>query len=63
MKEAYRLQKSELKTILLQKNLQLAVFVIYTGKELPDLKLVTDKIALILQQLVKIANESPSSVS
>ena len=57
MKEAYRLQNQELQKEILQKNSRLAVFFIYTGKEVPGHALVTEKIGVILQRLVKSVHE------
>ena len=37
IREAYRLQKNDLKEILHQKSLRLNIFFTYNGKELPDL--------------------------
>ncbi|MBI3882789.1 MAG: ribonuclease P protein component [Sphingobacteriales bacterium] len=51
MREAYRLQKEVLN------NQNLAVFFIYTGKEIPDYKLVSEKILLCIKRLQKIINE------
>jgi len=53
IREAYRLQKFFLHDALKEKNLQLALFIIYTGKELPDYKMVSDKIDLILHRITK----------
>ena len=38
---------------LTEKGLSLAVFFIYTGKELPEHATVTEKIGVILQKLIK----------
>jgi ribonuclease P protein component len=56
-REAYRHQKAELSELLRQKGQSLIVFFIFTGKELPDQKFVSEKISLILQRLVQQANE------
>lgn len=61
IKEAYRIQKSQLKQLVLTRNGQLRLFFIYTARDLPDQILVNEKIHLILQRLVKIINEIPSS--
>jgi ribonuclease P protein component len=53
MRESYRLQKYFLLDILKEKNLQLALFFIYTGKTMPDYAMVSDKIALILHRVAK----------
>ena len=52
-REAYRLQKGPLLLRLKEKGLCMAVFFIYTGKELPDYKTVTEKIGVALQKLIK----------
>lgn len=52
-REAYRLQKAPLITHLQGKGLSMAVFFIYTGKDLPDYSLVTQKIGVALQKLIK----------
>lgn len=56
-REAYRLQKKELKVKLMEKKLQLHVFFIYTGKELPLYNLVFEKLGIALQKFIKIADE------
>lgn len=57
MRETYRLQKNELEQLLLQKKKRLAIFILYTGKEVPDYDLVNEKMNLILQKLQRITNE------
>lgn len=52
-REAYRLQKEPLLRRLTGKGLSLAVFFIYTGKELPEYATITEKIGVILQKLIK----------
>lgn len=52
-REAYRLQKNALQQRLEEIDRSLAVFIIYTGKELPEYETVTKKMGLILQKLVK----------
>jgi ribonuclease P protein component len=54
MREAYRLQKNPLKEALQTKQQQLALFFIYTGKELPDYKTVSEKMGVILNKLAGI---------
>jgi RNase P protein component len=53
-REAYRLQKPPLFHRLKEKGSYLAVFFIYTGKELPDYGTVTNKIGVALQRLIKV---------
>lgn len=58
MREAYRLQKNELQQIVQDKNKQIAIFIIYTGKELPLYPLISDKTGMVLQRLQKLLNEN-----
>jgi len=53
MREAYRLQKNTLQEALQTKQHQLALFFIYTGKELPDYAAVSERIGIILNKLLK----------
>jgi ribonuclease P protein component len=52
-REAYRLQKQPLVDALAEKERSMALFIIYTGKELPDQGTVTAKIGVLLQKLIK----------
>jgi ribonuclease P protein component len=52
-REAYRLQKLPLLDLLKKKERSLAIFFIYTGKELPDYRTVSDKIGVLLQKLMR----------
>ena len=51
IRESYRLQKNELKDLLITKEKSLALFVIYTGKTIPDYPFVFEKIGKVLQKL------------
>ena len=53
MREAYRLQKAPLEQALQTKQRRLALFLIYTGKELPQYTLVKEKMEVVLQRLVQ----------
>jgi len=59
-REAYRLQKKQLQEVTMQKKLQLNIFFIYTGKELPEFGIVRGKVNVILNKLTKIINENNS---
>ena len=61
MREAYRLQKKDVQEALQGKPQQMALFFIYTGKELPDYSMVNERIALLLNKLLRIANEIPAA--
>lgn len=52
-REAYRLNKGGLGQVVEQRKLHLSLFFIYTGKELPDHRLVSGKIAVALEKIVK----------
>ncbi|MBL0145202.1 MAG: ribonuclease P protein component [Chitinophagaceae bacterium] len=58
MREAYRLQKNELMQVVQKNNLQLAVFFIYTGNDLPAYNLIVEKTAGVLKRLIKISDEA-----
>ena len=62
-REAYRLNQHDLNNAITLAGKRLSVFFIYTGKELPDQSLVTLKISVILQQLIKKIHESGPSNS
>ena len=62
-REAYRLQKASFQELLQSRQLAVACFLIYTGKELPVYEVVSEKIAVILNRLIKAANEIPPSVT
>jgi ribonuclease P protein component len=61
MRECYRLQKKQLYEVNAKNNLQVAVFFIYTSKELPEYKMLYEKMSVILQRLIKIIDEKNSS--
>ena len=54
MREAYRLQKLPLQEKLQANQKQLALFFIYTGKELPEYALVYEKMGVALNKLSSI---------
>lgn len=60
-REAYRLQKANLYTSLEEKSLQLAVFFVYSGKEVPEYEAVMKNVSAILSKLVKIVHENVSA--
>lgn len=51
MREAYRLQKNELEICLKQQNTQLALFLIYTGKEKPEFADIMETLKKIIHHL------------
>ena len=61
MREAYRLQKFSLQNELKLRGKYLAVFIIYTGNELPEYDNISGKMATVLHQLEKIIQETSSA--
>jgi ribonuclease P protein component len=58
LREAWRLQKNMLQEQLQAEQKQLAVFIIYTGKEMPVFATVREQMAVILNKLVKRVHET-----
>jgi ribonuclease P protein component len=56
LREAWRLQKSPLVDLLLKQNRKLAVFFIWSAKDLPEYKMVSDSTAKAISRLEKIIN-------
>ncbi|MEO6405280.1 MAG: ribonuclease P protein component [Ferruginibacter sp.] len=54
MREAWRLNKEELGDVISQHKLKLSVFFLYVGKELPTYHLISEKMTLVIQKLIKI---------
>lgn len=63
LRESYRLQKSSLQEKLQLEQKQLAVFFIYTGKEMPAFAQLQEPMAVILNKLIKRLNENISPVT
>lgn len=57
MREGYRLQKQPLLDILTTTEKKLGVFFIFTGNEVPEYKLVFEKMTAVLKRLQKIVSE------
>ncbi len=57
MRESYRLQKNTLSEELLRMDARLSVFILYTGKEIPQYDLVYEKMGIILSRLIKFIHE------
>lgn len=58
MKEAYRVQKTELQNTLTFKNIRLAIFCIYTARNMPEYLAMNSKISLALIRLQKQIDEN-----
>jgi len=61
MRETYRLQKHPLEQLLIQQNKALVLFILFTGKELPEYSLVKEKMDLIFQKLQRLCNEKTAA--
>ena len=59
-KESYRLQKLPLEQALKKRRKGMHLFITYTGKELPEYKMVYDSIHKLLNKLLKILDENTS---
>ena len=57
-REAWRLQKNEIREKTSETQKQLNVFFIYTGKELPDFTTVKEKVAIALKKLADKIDEN-----
>ncbi len=57
MREAYRLQKNELQQSPVLDHLNLTLFFIYVGKELPEYKQVLEKTEIVLKRMIKLVND------
>lgn len=57
-REGWRLQKNELKDKLKKNQQELNVFLIFTGKELPEYNFVKEKLTVILNKLQKLVDEN-----
>ena len=58
MREAWRLQKNILSDKINAGNKNLAVFIIYTGSELPEYGLIFEKVTAVIKRVLKIINET-----
>ena len=57
MRESYRLQKNILHHELTTNEKRLSVFILYTGREIPDYKLVHEKMGIVISRLIKLVHE------
>jgi len=63
MREAYRLQKHELRKVLVEKEMTLSIFILYHGNELPKYDLVYERTGSIIKRLIKVINENTQADS
>ncbi len=56
-REAYRVQKNELRDLVKKMDIQLNVFFIYTAKEIPPFEMLNEKVVQIIHKLLSIIHE------
>ena len=56
LREAWRLQKKPLKEMLLKDEKKLSVFIIYTGRHLPDMDIIMPKVREAIDKLMDLFN-------
>lgn len=61
VREAFRLQKNQLEELLRSRDCGIAVFFIYTEKEMPDYKIVAEGIQKSLEKLESKINETDTT--
>lgn len=57
LREAYRLQQHELALFASNNKKEFSLFMIFTGKELPDYQAIFANVGVVLNKLVKASNE------
>lgn len=58
IREAWRLQKKELADCVIEKQISLKVFIIYTSRDLPNYELITEKTGAAISKLISMFNET-----
>jgi ribonuclease P protein component len=58
MKESWRLQKSGLKQMLEVKQLRMIVFIVFTGRELPEYTVIKEVTETVIDKLSRIIHET-----
>jgi len=61
MREAYRLNKSSLFNLFIEKNVKIQVLFTFIGNDLPTYKIIESKIILTLQSLIELNEKSADS--
>lgn len=60
-REAWRLQKADLQAVLVKDGRQMNIFLLYTGKEIESFELIREKVAAVLNKLIKLLHEDTGS--
>ena len=58
MREAYRLQKNELQLKLSSNKKSLHLFIIFTGREVPQYDVIFEKTGAVLKRIIKLIDEN-----
>lgn len=58
MREAYRLQKNDLQSLLSSNKKSIHLFIIFTGKEVPQYDVIFEKTGSVLKRIIKLVNEN-----
>lgn len=58
MREAYRLQKNDIYTLLAQQQLSLSIMCIYSAKEVLPYQAIEPKMKILLDKMMKLINEN-----
>jgi ribonuclease P protein component len=58
IRESWRLQKNDLKQMLAGKQLHMIVFLVYTGKELPEFMTIKEGTSSVIDRLSRIIHET-----
>jgi ribonuclease P protein component len=61
LREAWRLQKAPLKAELEGKNKKFSVFIIYTGKELPQYAAISARVGELIDKLIHLVHEDAAA--
>lgn len=57
MREAWRLQKVAVQQMAVAKNLNVSVFILFRGNEMPGYELISNKMSKVIEQLIKVIDE------
>lgn len=63
LRETWRLQQKELQTTVAEQNIQLNVFLIYVGNELPEYEKLFSKTGNAIKRLIKTVDENSKAGS
>jgi ribonuclease P protein component len=56
-REAWRVQKNELRQCLVEQQRHMIIFVVFTGRDLPGFEMMSQAMSQIIEKLCRISNE------